>query len=55
MFDVGFSEIVVIAVVALIVIDRVAPIEPALEVAWLRLGGNADVAVSHILPAILRA
>lgn len=44
-----------IAAVALIAIDRVAPVEPALEVASLWLGGRAGVLVSPISPAIARA
>lgn len=50
-----FATGLLIAAAALITIDRVAPIEPALKVAWLWLGGNAAVLVAHILPAILRA
>lgn len=50
-----FATGLLIAAVVLIAIDRVAPIEPALKIAWLWLGGNAALLVSHILPAILRA
>lgn len=50
-----FATGLLIAAVALIAVDRLAPIEPALKVAWLWLGGNTAVAASHILPAILRA
>lgn len=50
-----FATGLLIAAVALIAVDGVAPIEPALKLAWLWLGGNAAVVVSHILPAVLRA
>lgn len=50
-----FATGLLIAAVVLIAIDRATPIEPAFKVAWLWLGGNATVAVSHIVPAILRA
>lgn len=49
-----FATHLLIAAVVLIAIDRATPIEPALKVAWLWLCGNAAVAVSHIIPAILR-
>lgn len=50
-----FATGLLIAAVALIAVDRLAPIEPALKVAWLWLGGNAAVALAHVIPAILRA
>jgi hypothetical protein len=49
-----FATGLLIAAVALISVDRAVPLEPALKVAWLWLGGNAAVAASHILPALLR-
>lgn len=50
-----FATGLLIAAVALIAVDRVLPLEMELKVAWLWLGGNAAIALSHILPAILRA
>jgi len=49
-----FATGLLIAAIALIAVNRVLPLEPALKVAWLWLGGNAAVAFSHILPALLR-
>ena len=50
-----FAAGLLIAAGGLIAIDRATPIEPALKVAWLWLGGHAAIAVSHVIPAILRA
>lgn len=49
-----FATGLLIAAVALIAVDRAFSLEPALKVAWLWLGGNAAIALSHILPALLR-
>ena len=49
-----FATGLLIAAIGLITVDRVLPLEPALKVAWLWLGGNAAVVLSHILPALLR-
>ncbi|MDP3410373.1 hypothetical protein [Bosea sp. (in: a-proteobacteria)] len=49
-----FATGLLIAAVALIAVDRVLPLEMELKIAWLWLGGNAAIALSHILPALLR-
>lgn len=49
-----FATGMLIAALALIAVDRAMPLAPALKVAWLWLGGNAAVALTSILPALLR-
>ncbi|MDP3255094.1 hypothetical protein [Bosea sp. (in: a-proteobacteria)] len=50
-----FATGLLIAAVALIAADRAVPLDPALNVAWLWLGGNAAIGLSHVLPALLRS
>ena len=49
-----FATGLLIAAIGLIAVDRALPLEMGLKVAWLWLGGNAAIALSHILPALLR-
>lgn len=49
-----FATGLLIAAIALIAVDRALPLEMDLKIAWLWLGGNAAIALSHILPALLR-
>lgn len=49
-----FATGVLASAVALIGLAQAAPMETALKVAWLWLGGNAAVALGVVLPAIER-